>query len=276
MTDKLADLLKVAQKASFEAGKRILEIYHTDFEVNFKEDTSPLTLADASANKMIMSYLHTTGIPIISEENQLLPYFERKHWDTFWLVDPLDGTKEFIKKNDEFTVNIALIKNGNPVLGVIYVPVKRELFYGTHQGAFKVENISNFSELNLAAKVSLKPKKTTSDIVVVVSRSHLSKETEIFINQIKEDKTINSVETIAAGSSLKVCMVAEGKADVYPRFAPTMEWDVAAGHAICNAAGVEVLNVDTGGTLEYNKENLLNPSFVVGDRFGSIIASLHI
>lgn len=259
--------LRLAQEAAIEAGQEILKIYDTDFAVDYKEDQSPLTQADQKSNQVIMSYLNSIDIPIISEENQQLPYAERKDWEEFWLVDPLDGTKEFIKKNDEFTVNIALISNGIPVLGVIYVPVKKELFFGNEDGAFKMLNTESISDLEIAEKISLKKRSPKSEVIVVASRSHLTPETESFIEKIKNTEGVTSVETISAGSSLKICMVAEAKADVYPRYAPTMEWDVAAGHAICHAAGVKVLQAGTNKELTYNKKSLLNPWFVVGNRF---------
>lgn len=262
-------LLRLAQEAAIEAGQEILKIYDTDFAVDYKEDQSPLTQADQKSNQVIMSYLNKLDIPIISEENQQLSYSERKDWEEFWLVDPLDGTKEFIKKNGEFTVNLALISNGIPVLGVIYVPVKKELFFGNEDGAFKMLNVEAKSDLEKTAKTALQSKNEDSKVVVVASRSHLTPETESFIDNIKNTEGVASVETISAGSSLKICMVAEGKADVYPRYAPTMEWDVAAGHGICHAAGVKVLQAGTDKELEYNKQDLLNPWFVVGDRFSS-------
>ena len=259
----------MAQKAAIEAGQKILEIYQTDFEVDYKSDESPLTSADRASNEVIMSYLRTTAIPVISEENKQLDYSERKDWNTCWMVDPLDGTKEFIKKNGEFTVNIALIENGIPEIGVIYVPVKKELFYGSPDGAFKMDNVEDINDLEKQEKTKLQPKTPTSEVVVVASRSHLTPETADFIQKIEDLAEVNSVTTVSAGSSLKICMVAEGKADVYPRYAPTMEWDVAAGHAICRAAGVKMLQAQKENELTYNKENLLNPWFVVGERFGS-------
>lgn len=263
------NLLQIAKQAAWQAGNRILEIYNDEIRVNYKDDSSPLTLADMYANNTIMSYLNETGIPVISEENSQEPYSIRKTWNTCWLVDPLDGTKEFIKRNGEFTVNIALIEYGFPVLGVIYVPANREMFYGSVSGAFKLENIQKSEDLKTGHAIPLKPKKVTDQVTVVASRSHLTPETEDFIAKITSTNGVRNVESVSAGSSLKICMVAEGKADVYPRFAPTMEWDVAAGHAICRAAGVKMLQAGTDKELEYNKENLLNPWFVVGDRFGS-------
>lgn len=262
-------LLKIAQEAAIEAGIKILEIYEGEIKIEFKEDESPLTLADKASNEVIMKFLSKTDIPVISEENKQIGFEQRKEWSKCWIVDPLDGTKEFIKRNGEFTVNIALVDHGIPVMGVIFVPVKNELFYGNDSGAFKLENIQSTEDLNKNQPLRLNAKSVTDQVTVVASRSHLTPETEEFIAKISSTDGVSKVENVSAGSSLKICMVAEGKADVYPRFAPTMEWDVAAGHAICRAAGVKMLQAGTDKELEYNKENLLNPWFVVGDRFGS-------
>lgn len=262
-------MLRIAQEAAIDAGQQMLEIYATDFTVDYKQDESPLTQADQLSNQVIMSYLSPLNIPIISEENKQLSYEERKNWQCFWMVDPLDGTKEFIKKNGEFTVNIALIEKGIPSIGVIYVPVKKALFFGSEAGAFKMSGVEHISDIDLKEAVALKGRAPRPEVVVVASRSHLTPETENFIDNIKSTKGVAQIDTISAGSSLKICMVAEGKADVYPRYAPTMEWDVAAGHGICRAAGVKVLQAGTNEELVYNKENLLNPWFVVGDRFGA-------
>ncbi|MGI9527099.1 MAG: 3'(2'),5'-bisphosphate nucleotidase CysQ [Weeksellaceae bacterium] len=261
-----SDLLNVAKRAAVEAGQEIMTIYQTDFEVDYKTDASPLTLADSTANEIIMQHLKTLDIPIISEENKTIAYAERKDRTQFWLVDPLDGTKEFIKKNDEFTVNIALIQEGIPVLGVIYVPVKNELYYNDKESAYKLLNIKTSQDLNKAKSIELEPKSFSQEVVVVASRSHLSQETSDFIERIKSCDGIKEIKTFSAGSSLKLCMIAEGKADVYPRFAPTMEWDIAAGHAICRANGVAVLQTDLQTELQYNKPNLLNPYFIVGSQ----------
>ena len=257
--------LSIAILAALDAGKAILEVYTTDFSVETKEDDSPLTLADKNANDIINIYLKETQIPIISEENKQIDYSERRNWKTCWIVDPLDGTKEFIKRNGEFTVNIALVTSGNPILGVIYVPVLKTLYFTSEDGskAFKIileeENASIEYIFENAAEIipTLEP---PSIMKIVGSRSHLNDETKNFISEIEK---IKPVEIISKGSSLKFCLVAEGKADVYPRFAPTMEWDTAAGQAICQAAGVKVLDNNTKEPLKYNKENLLNPYFLV-------------
>jgi len=258
--------LEVAIKASLEAGKVIMDVYNTPFDVEIKDDKSPLTEADKKANDVINSYLINTEFPIISEENKQTDYEIRKTWNTHWVVDPVDGTKEFIKRNGEFTVNIALVTGGKPILGVIYVPVSKTLYVAdvTGKNAFKAELSSHDASLEevMALATKLQPKAPESNPVQVVgSRSHMSQETLDFIDTIKAEG--KEVEVVSKGSSLKFCLVAEGKADVYPRFAPTMEWDTAAGQAICNAVGVQVISKDTNASLLYNKENLLNSYFLV-------------
>lgn len=260
-------LLQIAITAALAAGGKILEIYNdpsANFQVERKSDDSPLTIADRLSNEVIMEYLKTSSYPVVSEENKAVPYEERKSWTTLWIVDPLDGTKEFIKRNGEFTVNIALIYHGTPILGVIYVPVKKELYYGTlKEGAYKVSDIAFAPgmDFNKMQKVRLPQQQQRNAFVVVASRSHMSPETE---NYIKRLKNLHSeVELTSVGSSIKICFVAEGCADTYPRFAPTMEWDTAAGHAIVKAAGKEMYHEDEQTPLTYNKENLLNPWFIV-------------
>lgn len=262
-------MLKTALTAALQAGEEILKIYDdpaSDFQVERKADHSPLTIADRKSNEIILTYLQTTPYPVISEETNCKSYAERCTWETVWIVDPLDGTKEFIKRNGEFTVNIALVEKGIPVLGVIYVPVKKVLYYGTLQrGAYKVENLTfkdgmNFDEvLNRAVRLPLTSSR--KEYTVVASRSHLTPETESYIERLRQQYP--SVNTVSVGSSIKICLVAEGTADVYPRFAPTMEWDTAAGHAIAKAAGKEMYQQDEKTPLTYNKEDLHNPWFVV-------------
>lgn len=259
-------LLSTVIQAAIEAGAAIMEIYANDFEVEIKSDNSPLTIADQNANTVINFFLVKTELPIISEENKQIDFKDRKDWETCWMVDPLDGTKEFVKRNGEFTVNIALIHQNKPVLGVIYVPVSKTLYYGLIEDgkAYKsVLTAHDFSEVQLFLDTdAIKPSKNNETIVKVVgSRSHKSEETEAFIQQIEKDG--KQVEIVSKGSSLKFCLVAEGAATIYPRFAPTMEWDTAAGHAICNAVGLKVWQVTKTAELQYNKENLLNPYFIV-------------
>lgn len=262
-------LLETAIKAALEAGKSILDIYNdpaADFEIERKEDNSPLTIADRRSNETILSFLQTTPYPILSEESAIIPFEERKIWETLWIVDPLDGTKEFIKRNGEFTVNIALITNGTPVLGVIYIPVRKELYFGTvEDGAYKISDIdyqSTHTPEVLKDKSKRLPLDTRRDtFVIVASRSHNNTETETFINDLRSQHT--DIDIASVGSSIKICLVAEGAADIYPRFAPTMEWDTAAGHAIAKAAGKEIYEQDGITPLRYNKQDLLNPWFIV-------------
>jgi len=242
-----------------EAGKEIMTIYAQEFSVETKGDNSPLTQADKKSNSVIVSGLRRMypEIPIISEETKLTPYEDRKDWKTYWLVDPLDGTKEFIKKNGEFTVNIALMSHGQPVLGVVYAPAKNKMWYGMKESGSFIMNYDG-------TKTQLQKGKNWRDlprINVVASRSHLDENTMKFVEDLRNDG--KEVDFVSSGSSLKFCLVAEGKADVYPRFAPTMEWDTAAGQAVIELAGGVVLNWQTKERLEYNKENLLNPFFIV-------------
>lgn len=257
--------------AALKAGEEILSIYEdpaSDFEIERKADNSPLTIADRKAHEAIVAILNETPFPVLSEEGKHLDYEVRRKWDTLWIVDPLDGTKEFIKRNGEFTVNIALVQNSVPVMGVIYVPVKRELYFAVEGvGAYKCTGIIGLEDNGVSLKQLIKeseriPSEDARDhIIVVASRSHLSPETEEYIAELK--KKHGEIELISSGSSIKICLVAEGIADVYPRFAPTMEWDTAAGHAIARAAGMEVYQAENGEPLQYNKENLLNPWFIV-------------
>ncbi|WP_350291605.1 3'(2'),5'-bisphosphate nucleotidase CysQ [uncultured Croceitalea sp.] len=262
-----SELLKLAIKASISAGAKILEIYKNDnFGFQSKDDESPLTIADITSNNAIMSYLNTTNIPIISEENKEIAYADRKDWNECWIVDPLDGTKEFIKKNGEFTVNIALCTFGKPTLGVIYVPVTREIYYAevNNNVAYKsiLDQDHSITKELFSEEDRIAPSLLDKYLITVVgSRSHMNKNTLDYIDSVKPN--FENVDIVSKGSSLKFCLVAEGKADVYPRFAPTMEWDTAAGQAICNAVGLNVISQETKEELNYNKENLLNPFFLV-------------
>ena len=257
-------LLRIAIKAVIEAGNEIIKIYASDFAHELKADNSPLTIADKNSNEVINNYLLKTGIPIISEENNQTPYNDRKQWKQCWVVDPLDGTKEFIKKNGEFTVNIALVDEQQPVLGVVYVPAQKVLYYAIvdSQKAYKIQLQDTNTSVDTIlqdANVIKRIQHNSSKLKIVASRSHLNEATEKFINSLQTDKEIIIV---SKGSSLKFCLVAEGEADIYPRFAPTMEWDSAAPHAICNAVGVKVVSLETEKELVYNKEDLLNPWFI--------------
>ena len=261
----LKKMLSYAIKASISGGKEIMKIYDSDYQISHKLDNSPLTIADKKCHEVIEEILLETNIPLLSEEGQDISYEKRKSWLHYWLIDPLDGTKEFIKKNGEFTVNIALIKDGVPIIGVVYVPVSCELFFAMSEiGSFKsnCNYNSNFDLDNLISDSSKLPfSKNRNKFIIVGSRSHMSKETELYIEEMK--KLHGSVEILSRGSSLKICMIAEGKADVYPRYAPTMEWDTAAGHAIAKYAGFDVLQFKTEKEVKYNKKNLLNPWFIV-------------
>jgi 3'(2'), 5'-bisphosphate nucleotidase len=258
--------LQIAIEASLKAGEAIMQVYDTVFNVEYKDDKSPLTEADKKANDIINTFLKPTGIPIISEENKQTEYAIRKTWQTCWVVDPVDGTKEFIKRNGEFTVNIALVTAGKPILGVIYVPVVKTIYFADAPNGIAYKSKLNTHNVSVGEVIEkalqLEPKPINSNPVQVVgSRSHMSQETLDFIEDLKASG--KDVEIVSKGSSLKFCLVAEGNADVYPRFAPTMEWDTAAGQAICNAVGIDVISEDTKETLLYNKENLLNPWFLV-------------
>jgi 3'(2'), 5'-bisphosphate nucleotidase len=243
--------LQTAIDAAVAAGRAILEVYESnDFAIESKTDHSPLTKADSISHKVIASILDGYALPILSEEGKAIGYDTRKSWDLFWMVDPLDGTKEFIKRNGEFTVNIALIQQGYPIMGVVYVPVTNTLYYGLKNfGAFKKEGNSEARPIFVTSN--------TGKITIVASRSHMSAETENFIAGYK------GAQLISMGSSLKLLLVAEGIAQLYPRFAPTMEWDTAAAHAVVLAAGGEVLQMPEKVPLTYNKESLLNPWFLV-------------
>lgn len=262
-------LLKTAIHAAHEAAKSIMDVYESgEFDPVAKSDMSPLTRADRVAHEVITDMLAITRIPVLSEEGSSMDYADRKSWSQFWLVDPLDGTKEFLKRNGEFTVNIALIENQRPVLGVILVPTTSTLYFGGQQlGSHRIGDLSlvidtmhDFEALMSSAK-ALPHHVSRSNITAVASRSHLTTETSVFLENLKLNH--GEVDIISKGSSLKLCLVAEGAADIYPRMAPTMEWDVAAGDAIASAAGCRVIDHSTGKPLLYNKEQLLNPHFVV-------------
>lgn len=258
-------LLNIAITAALEAAKSILKIYHSgEFDIEIKGDNSPLTKADIASHEVIMSYLRLTEIPVLSEEGIDIPYEERKKWSQLWIVDPIDGTKEFIKRNGEFTVNIALIENQKTVLGVIIVPTTGELFFSTKEiGAFKAFVNLKIFEVNsiIFNAIKLPLKRDNKIYTIVASRSHMTAETESYVKEMCD--LHGEVNLMSKGSSLKLCMVAEGQADCYPRFAPTMEWDTAAGQAICEHAGFKVIDLDTKKNMLYNREKLLNNFFLV-------------
>ncbi len=263
MNEKIiSNLLFFAIKAALKAGEEILTVYNSDFSVEHKDDNSPITLADKRAHLAICNGLAETEIPIISEEGEQVDFAERSQWLYFWMVDPLDGTKEFVKRNGQFTVNIALIHKQQSILGVIYVPVTNVLYFAAQGiGSYKIQAL-DFENLNdlITKSEKLPIENSRQKFTVVASSSHLSEETEMFIDGLKH--VHKKLVFISSGSSIKLCFVAEGSADVYPRFAPTMEWDTAAGQAICEIAGKKVIDYTTNQTLLYNKENLLNNWFI--------------
>lgn len=253
--------LKALTDISRQAGEEILKIYHDESRfshVDMKADDSPLTLADKASHIAIESSLQEMSpeIPILSEEGRDISYEERSQWGRFWLVDPLDGTKEFIKRNGEFTVNIALVENGEVVMGCVHVPVTNVTYFAAKgEGAFmKVGN-------EKAQKIEANSfKMSDKGLRLVCSRSHMTPEVEAYVNQFDEP------ETVSMGSSLKLVLVAEGKADIYPRLGPTMEWDTAAAQIIVEEAGGKVVESESKEVMHYNKENLLNPYFLVFGR----------
>ncbi|MEP7106543.1 MAG: 3'(2'),5'-bisphosphate nucleotidase CysQ [Ferruginibacter sp.] len=251
-------LLEIAQRAALLAGKAILEVYAAeDFGVEMKSDLTPLTLADKAAHNIIVSNLEETGLPILSEEGGSVAYRDRKSWEYFWLIDPLDGTKEFIKRSGEFTVNIALVHNSIPVAGVIFAPVMNILYYGSKDsGVYKIENGMHIQLSFIPKKRTIKELQQKDQIMIVASKSHMNEETSVFINQF------HNAKLLSIGSSLKLMLLAEGAADIYPRLAPTMEWDIAAGHALLRSLNLGVYQTDLQTELKYNKEELLNPSFI--------------
>lgn len=247
----LQDLSKIARSTALEAGRLILSIYNSfDQGLEYKEDDSPLTKADIAAHEVIVKRLKETCLPILSEEGKFTPYSIRSQWDYYWLVDPLDGTKEFIKKNGEFTVNIALVHQQEAILGVVYAPVLGWLYWGNkEEGAWKQESGKSPQKLKASTHAPVK--------TIVASRSHLNAETQGFIDQYPD------ADCISMGSSLKFMLLAEDKAQLYPRFAPTMEWDTAAAQAIVEAAGRQVLTYPELEPMKYNREEMRNGWFVV-------------
>ena len=272
-----ADWLIAAIAAALEAGSAILDVYGSaDFAIEKKADDSPLTRADRRSHSIIKRAIEDFGIPVLSEEGWEIPFEVRRSWPQMWVVDPLDGTKEFIKRNGEFTVNIALVEDGVPTLGVIFVPVADSLYFADADlGAFKIDAVHAtaipdamasgkamaIDALKKAAQRLPVPQPEGRPFTVMGSRSHATPELEACVDEMR--KTHERMEFIAAGSSLKICRVAEGVADVYPRLGPTMEWDTAAGQAIATASGARVVRHDNGRPLAYNKEDLHNPWFIV-------------
>ena len=245
-TSILTDVIRVADEAS----DKVLGIYHSDFAVDYKDDKSPVTAADLASHEIIARGLRAISrdIPVMSEEGAGVPWEERRHWHRFWLVDPVDGTKDFTQRTGEFTVNIALIENGEPVMGVVTAPALNEAFWGAKgEGAFKRDRTGRVFRIHVAEPKEIKR--------VVASKNHLNPETREFIEQL------GAHELVQAGSSLKFCRIAEGHADIYPRLGPTCEWDTAAAQAVLVAAGGKVETLD-GAPMRYGKEDVLNPYFV--------------
>jgi len=269
-------LLTSAIACTLAAGKAILAVYESShLDVQKKADDSPLTLADRRAHEIILAGIGALGIPVLSEEGRHIPFDERKGWPRLWVVDPLDGTKEFIKRNGEFTVNVALVEGGRPTLGVIFVPVTDTLYFADlERGAYKIgacgqagmdagwsgrdDNLASL--LRAARRLPLEPEQVRP-VTIMGSRSHATPELEAYVESMRRQH--GRVDFISAGSSLKICRVAEGRADIYPRLGPTMEWDTAAGQAIAVASGAQVVRYDDGSALAYNKADLLNPWFIV-------------
>ena len=242
----LPEVLKIADVAS----EKVMSIYMTDFKVDYKADESPITAADIASHNVIVEGLRNLSqdIPILSEEGAEIPWSERKHWQRFWLIDPIDGTKDFTQRTGEFTVNIALIENGEPILGVVTAPALKEAYWGLRgEGAYKRDNTGHVQRISVAPPGEAKR--------VVASKNHLNEDTKAFIDKL------GAHELVQAGSSLKFCKIAEGHADIYPRLAPTCEWDTGAAHAVLLAAGGKVETLE-GKPLQYGKEDVLNPHFI--------------
>ncbi len=259
MLDNNKKLILAVSNIAIQAGNIIMKHYMKDVELMTKQDKSPLTNADLQSDKLIAEELKLLNekIPILSEES-LIEWNERKNWNTYWLVDPLDGTKEFINKNGEFTVNIALIQNNKPILGVIYAPALSILYFAQkNKGSYKINCSNNLLTLEKSIRLNTNIKKRSDQIIVIGSRSHSNTKFNLWIKEKFRNHHI-----IQKGSSLKLCDIAEGKADIYPRFGPTSEWDIAAGQIILEEAGGNIISFNNK-TLSYNsKENLLNPEFI--------------
>lgn len=274
-TEQMEFLLPRACNAAIRAGAAIMEIYDRvgDYDVMLKEDKSPLTLADREAHSVIRSYLAPTRIPLLSEEGREMLYEERREWDIFWMVDPLDGTKEFIKRNGEFTVNIALMVGKRPALGIIYVPFLEKLYFADMDtGTFLINDMAadpgaefTLKELTAVARMLPLTDKANKPIRVAISRSHNTDETFWMIDILK--RKFPDLEVIQQGSSYKFCLLAEGAVDCYIRTSNTYEWDTAAGEAILEAAGGRILTLPDKEPMEYNQMTLLNPHFVGFSKF---------
>ena len=248
------DMIKIASEAALMAGEEIMKIYNDSEFIDFKKkkDNSPLTKADRASHNIISKILKNTKIEIISEEKKIAEFDKRKKWKYYWLVDPLDGTKEFIKKNGEFTVNIALIKNNIPYIGIVYCPTFKTLYWNDPKTGSYKKHINNIVKLKKREEINFKD----PNLRVVTSRSHMNEETEGFLTKL------NKPQIVPVGSSLKILFLAENNADIYPRYGPTMEWDTAAAHAIANGSNVKLFKSNDKSEISYNKKNLLNPFFL--------------
>jgi len=251
-------LVEISSHAALEAGRAIMEVYRSgNFSTSIKIDNSPLTIADKSAHTIISGYLNKTNLPVLSEEGKNIDFNKRKDWEYFWLIDPLDGTKEFINKNGEFTVNIALVHQGTPTAGIIYAPFMDTLYYGSKEtGVFKNEKGKLIQFSPLLERRQFDELLQSKQLSVVASRSHMSPDTRSFIDRL------NNVKLTSMGSSLKFMLLLENKADIYPRLGTTMEWDTAAAHAILNASNRGVYHTDMKSEITYNKRDLKNPFFI--------------
>ncbi|HKK59428.1 MAG TPA: 3'(2'),5'-bisphosphate nucleotidase CysQ [Salinivirga sp.] len=256
--------IRHALDAALKASHLIMKYYEGEIEVETKADQSPVTIADKEADELIRKVLEDTGIPILSEEHPIPPHDERLQWEQFWMVDPLDGTKEFIKKNGEFTINIALLENNVPVGGVIAAPASNIVYFGeSGYGSFKSELSPETENLNDIFKnvTPLQPEdfKNGDTLKVAVSRSHLDDTTVKYIEKLKKD---HDVDTTSAGSAIKIGLLAEGKAHIYPRFSPCMEWDIAAGFGIVNQLDFQFISTENQKKLNFNKKDLHVNGFI--------------
>ncbi|WP_224488193.1 3'(2'),5'-bisphosphate nucleotidase CysQ [Robertkochia flava] len=258
--------LQLAIAAAVKAGGEIMKVYGKDLGTQYKKDDSPVTIADNRAQKVILEALKPTNLPVLSEEMQIPSFEIRNIWNRYWLVDPLDGTKEFVNGGKDFTVNIALMEHNRPVEGIIFIPFTRELYIGGHsfKQVFKAK-LMDFDE-GVVEHINLKPvtpPRRGNIIRIAVSASHLSGETLAFVESLRTRYGADAVELCKRGSSVKFCLLAEGKVDMYPRYSPCMEWDTAAGQAICEAAGAVMKRLDDRKPLKYNKKDLVNPPFIM-------------
>lgn len=256
---QLPSHLKLAIEGSIQAAKAIMDIYSSEYESTYKSDGSPVTTADFTSSSILMEYLNQTKIPVISEELDKANYATRKAWDLVWIVDPLDGTKEFIRRNGEFVICVALVKNGDPIFGIITHPVSETILLGGKE--YGCTHIS-FADVNQPEAWKLiDPSPLNQPIVLSSSRTPYRSNEKELIDQLEE--RFSTIEYSKKGSALKFFDLALGKSDIYPRFAPTMEWDIAAGHAIMQSIGGDVINLEESKPLKYNKESLYNPHFIV-------------